>query len=640
MEKQIDKTEMDCELKELKSVEIKLVEDEESDEMWKYLVNQHHYLGHKKIIGRQIKYLIYSNDRIMGAIGWKNAYRKIESRDKYIGWTYNERESNLGLIINNNRFLILDWIRVKHLASYVLGKNVKQVAKDWEEKYGQKPMLLETYVDSKQMGFRGTCYRASGWKHVGRTKGFTKQKEKYEYHGKEKEVYVYEIDKEQISKFHRDHTPLYRMPQEYKKEYHTMLIQKLDYNPRLIDWKEVKAEVKDVAKEAKEFHDQFREAFKCGEHEVLGTTYFKGLLSNIERKSIEPMALRYLDQSKVRNLQRFMKEQKWQDDIMLKKSQELLSQQIKSKAGMITVDPSEFPKKGKESVGVARQYCGNLGKVENCQCGIFIGYTSHLGFGLVDKDLYMPEDWFSEEYEQRRKDCWIPEDIDFKTKLDLAIKKLKEIKKSGLFPARWIGADCSFGCSFEFRDEVEKLGIYYFLNVKKDSLIWKRMPKLEKYTTYDEDGNPVQKQRIAADASKPLEVSELIKDPKINWKTVKLQEGAKGALYAKVCRIRVIECRDNLPNKSIWLFVRVDPDGTIKYFFSNAPKDTDFEEMKRACIMRYPLEQCFKEGKKYLGMDHYEHRSWPAWHRHMTYIFITHLFLLKLRMKFKKKFHP
>ena len=116
-----------------------------------------------------------------------------------------------------------------------------------------------------------------------------------------------------------------------------------------------------------------------------------------------------------------------------------------------------------------------------------------------------------------------------------------------------------------------------------------------------------------------------------------MAEGAKGPIAAKVARLPVFESRNKLPGKQVWLFIRCSLDAhEIKYFLSNAPMDTPFEEMCHVCTMRWPIEQCFEEGKSELGMDHYEHRSWEAWHRHMTFVFMAQLFLLRVRHMFKK----
>jgi SRSO17 transposase len=133
-----------------------------------------------------------------------------------------------------------------------------------------------------------------------------------------------------------------------------------------------------------------------------------------------------------------------------------------------------------------------------------------------------------------------------------------------------------------------------------------------------------------------MTVAELAKKRDIVWRTTKLAEGAKGPVVADVACMRVIQSREHTPMGECWLFIRKYPDGELKYAFSNAPKETPFEELVRASIMRWPIEQCFQEGKEQLGMDHYEHRSWTGWHRHMLFVFMAQLFVWKMRDRYKK----
>ncbi|GFP38078.1 hypothetical protein HKBW3S44_01758, partial [Candidatus Hakubella thermalkaliphila] len=121
------------------------------------------------------------------------------------------------------------------------------------------------------------------------------------------------------------------------------------------------------------------------------------------------------------------------------------------------------------------------------------------------------------------------------------------------------------------------------------------------------------------------------------WQRAVLAEGSKGPLVAEVSIQRVRESREGQPGQELWLIIRRLEGGKLKYYLSNAPQDMEAEELKRALLMRWPIEQCFEDGKRYLGMDHYENRSWNGWHRHMLYVFLAMLFLLRLRLKFKKK---
>ena len=358
-------------------------------------------------------------------------------------------------------------------------------------------------------------------------------------------------------------------------------------------------------------------------------------MSNAKAKSAEPIALEFLGKQSVRSVQMFMKNYHWDHVAMKQTHQSLLAPIISCPEGMITVDPSEFVKQGKESVGVARQYCGTVGKVENCQSGVFVGYSSKKGYGLLSCRLYMHESWFTEEQKQRRIANLVPEDLVFETKQQIALKLIDEVVATGLFPAKWIGADAAFGSDIDFLNALPK-AFYYFAAIKCDTQVFTKKPKLG-VPAYKGRGPRPKKTKVLPGQPKARRVSEIAKYGPVSWKPVIVAEGAKGPIVAKVARIRVYLSRDGSPiGDPQWLFLRKNADGQIKYAISNAPKGTMFAELIDASIMRWPIEQCFKEGKDQVGMDYYEHRSWPAWHRHMIYVFLALHFLLRIRLRFKK----
>ncbi|MGD8296615.1 MAG: hypothetical protein PVG67_09510, partial [Desulfobacterales bacterium] len=154
---------------------------------------------------------------------------------------------------------------------------------------------------------------------------------------------------------------------------------------------------------------------------------------------------------------------------------------------------------------------------------------------------------------------------------------------------------------------------------------------------YKGRGRRPSKLKVLAGQPKAKSVSDIAASKRLSWKSVIVAEGAKGPIIAKVARIQVYLARDGLPvGEHQWLFLRKNTDGKIKYAISNAPKQIPFAELIKASTMRWPIEQCFQEGKGQLGMDNYEHRSWPAWHRHMIYVILALHFLLHMRLKFKK----
>jgi SRSO17 transposase len=286
-------------------------------------------------------------------------------------------------------------------------------------------------------------------------------------------------------------------------------------------------------------------------------------------------------------------------------------------------------------VGVSRQYCGALGKVENCQTGVFVGYAGEKGYGLLNCRLYMPKSWFTDEQEKRRKANLVPKDLVFKTKQEIALDLFHEIDETGLFPSKWIGADAGFGGDIEFLNALPK-DRYYFAAIKSNTQVFIKKPKVG-LPEYKGRGRRPGKIGILPGEPRPASVSDIAKGNLLSWKPVVIAEGAKGPIIAHVSRIRAILSRDGLPmGEPQWLFFRKNLDGEIKYAVSNAPREMSLPELIKASIMRWPIEQCFQEGKGQVGMDSYEHRSWPAWHRHMAYVFISLHFMLRMRLLFKK----
>ena len=188
-----DKNNIKGTVKDIKPIEIVLVSGTEEEFIWDDLVYHHHYLGHNKMTGRRLKYLAVHKQRPLAALGFHSASLKLESRDEYIGWSTKQRKQQLKRVVNNNRFVIFPWIKVKNLASYLLSHTLKQLPEDWNNKYNIEPLLVETFVDLKR--YNGTCYQAANWILLGKTKGYTKQGKGYKYHGNKKGIYIYPLNK-------------------------------------------------------------------------------------------------------------------------------------------------------------------------------------------------------------------------------------------------------------------------------------------------------------------------------------------------------------------------------------------------------------------------------------------------------------
>lgn len=166
---EIDQTQINARLAKIQPVEIKQVRNTPDEKLFNSLIEFHHYLGYCHPVGEQLKYMVYVKDRPIACFSWSSAPRHIGARDRYIGWTKQNRDKNLGLMAYNSRFLILPWVKVPHLASHLLGIMVRNISKDWEVIYNHPLYFLETFVDTER--FYGTCYKAANWKYLGVTTG-------------------------------------------------------------------------------------------------------------------------------------------------------------------------------------------------------------------------------------------------------------------------------------------------------------------------------------------------------------------------------------------------------------------------------------------------------------------------------------
>lgn len=172
--------------------QIRLV-DGTDDYLWGYLLHHYHYLGLPKLVGEHLRYMVYLEGRAVACLAWASAAFKVKSRDDLIGWDADTRHHRLHMLANNARFLVLPWIKVRHLASKVLALNCRRLSGDWQKRYGHRVVLAETFVDTAR--FAGTCYKAANWIHVGRTRGSAKRGNDYRRHGQPKAVYLYPLDR-------------------------------------------------------------------------------------------------------------------------------------------------------------------------------------------------------------------------------------------------------------------------------------------------------------------------------------------------------------------------------------------------------------------------------------------------------------
>jgi len=387
------------------------------------------------------------------------------------------------------------------------------------------------------------------------------------------------------------------------------------------------------------FHSEFHDYFKRSESRGHFLNYMSGQFSELERKSIEPIALN-VKGGNVRAMQRFVSDAPWDDNKIMIKYRNLVASDLQSPDGALIFDESGFAKKGNESIGVAKQYCGNLGKVDNSQVGVFAAYASEAGYSLVDKRLFIPEKWFGDEYESRRKKCKLPEETIFRTKPQLAVEMLNNLADEGTLPFKYILADSLYGISPEFIEAANKLvGTTYFVSVPDKTLCWLKSPVTVE-RKYKYKGEQRTKTVLVATEKKPISVSALAKNTNdYFWYRRKVSEGTKGPIVYEFTRRRVKLSGKGLPQQEVWVVIRrsIGKNPEYSYYISNASSSARLPLFVWLSGMRWAIEQCFKETKSELGMDQYEVRKFPGWHHHIITCMLGHFFLWHLKIRLGKK---
>lgn len=401
----------------------------------------------------------------------------------------------------------------------------------------------------------------------------------------------------------------------------------------------VEQDVRALAHQLREFLTEFEECFSRSEPRENLHRYLVGQFSQIERKSIEPIALR-VEGGEVRSMQRFISDVVWDEPVLIKKHHAVVGNDMGDPAGVLIFDESGYVKKGDDSAGVARQYCGSLGKVENCQVGVFAAYASPQGYALLDTELFIPETWFDESHQDKRRKCRFPEGLTFKTKPQLAVQMLERVEESDSLSFKYVVADSVYGISPDFIGAIEKrTGLTYLVSVPSDTLCWMRRPSVRE-RSYKYKGQVKTKSYVPPDEKEPIKVSHFAKSLNdVFWYRRRVSEGTKGPIEYEFTKRRVTLCRDGLPGKTVWLIIRrtIGDAPSYSFFISNAPTGTRLKTFVWLSGIRWAIEQCFEETKTELGMDHYEVRKYPGWRHHMLSCILAHVFLWHMRIRLGEK---
>jgi SRSO17 transposase len=379
-----------------------------------------------------------------------------------------------------------------------------------------------------------------------------------------------------------------------------------------------------VMSRLEDFARPFAASLPSPESRTHSHIYLAGLLSDVERKNAESIAYRYdLDRQVI---QRFIGEVDWDHEPLIDELNRQVAATLGRPDAVLVFDPSAFPKKGTASVGVQRQWCGRLGKLDNCQVGVFLGYVSDAEHALVDFRLYLPREWAKDR--KRRKGAGVPKDVAYRTRHELALEMLQ--RRGGTLPHAWIAGDDEMGRPAWFRRRLALDGERYLLAVPSDTTVRDREEPPPPYGGHGRRPKAPFRGVRARCAALPAGA----------WTKLTVRDGEKGPLEVEIVARRVESKVDRrvVGFEETLVVVRFADAGVLKhdYYLSNADRDTPLEQFARVVKAAHRVEEGLKRSKSEAGMGEYQVRHWRGWHHHMTLSLIATWFLLVEARRGKK----
>jgi SRSO17 transposase len=351
--------------------------------------------------------------------------------------------------------------------------------------------------------------------------------------------------------------------------------------------------------------------------------YVTGLVSNVKRKNIETIA--YLHEQDRQPLQKFIGQKPWDWQPLTGELARQIGAELGDAHGVLVIDPSGVLKQGKGSVGVARQWCGRAGKVDNCQVGVYLGYVSRKEHALVDTRLYLPQEWTKDRKRCRR--AGIPKEVRFRTRHELAMEMLRQHR--AVLPHAWVTGDDEMGRNGHFRDELRAMNEQYLLAVPSNTLV------------RDLDAAPPPAGVQGRPPKVPFQRAETLAKAAKNWTRVEVRPGEKGPLVVEMIKARVQtkRARRNGPEETLVVFRERQGGKTIKhdYCLANAPFHTPLREFARVLGAEHRIEECLRRAKGEAGLAQYQVRTWRGWHHHQTLTLIATWFLTQEKLRGEKE---
>ena len=402
----------------------------------------------------------------------------------------------------------------------------------------------------------------------------------------------------------------------------------------LLDKEEARVLLKDAKMEAATvrgcrqrittFVERYLPLFYRSEQRENATLVIQGRLSGLERKTSEPIAIQAGVERKP--VQQFVGAGCWDDEAVTAELRRHVAELLGGPDSVLVLDPSAFPKKGTESCGVARQWCGRLGKVDNCQVGCFLAIAAPGGATLLDRRLYLPKEWAADS--ARRKKCHVPPDVRFQEKWRI---NLELLDRSRDVPHGWVVTDEESGRVSTFRKRLRRRHERYVVDVPANTLV----------RDLDEPVPRRRRQRRGAPRKPPFRRADAwaTRQPAARWQKITVRDGEKGPIEveALMARVETKEGRRVGPEERLVVLRMVEANPKTHFALSNAKPSVPLEDLARVRMTRHRIEELFEAGNGEVGLDHYEVRSWVGWHHHMTLSMLALWFLVLEKRRVGKK---
>lgn len=369
-----------------------------------------------------------------------------------------------------------------------------------------------------------------------------------------------------------------------------------------------------LLKRLTKFLDGFAGAFVRGGQPGNALRYVRGLLSDAKRKNMEGMLQRLSDPGQYQTLQHFITHSTWRAEAIWQE----LRAQAHDRRGLLLIDDTSIPKQGRESAGVARQYCGALGKIANCQAIVTTALRGKSAVWPMSMELFLPQDWCDDE--DRRERTHVPDDLRHRTKTQMAIEHVDAVRASGI-EITCVLADSGYGDGVEFREALAERGLHYSVGVSKTTKVVLDSPT---------SGWPSFRRKGAGKAKQAESLEQIAKRaPSSAWKRISWRKGTKGPLAADFLILRATPIHSLHRGGCLWLICErtLGSESVRKYYLSNLPATIGAKQLVAITHERWAIEQHYRDLKQETALDHFEGRSYPGLHRHMALTALAYAFL-------------